>query len=457
MRLEERKAAEKENEHDIKEFNNLKKQLKSLKSEISKDEKSNDTLVSEDNRNNMLDALEEASSFVNGISDYFEYLERRKLYNSNHNYNDINDKLTKKIMKTKKKDLDAVAKEVECYIEQPILSNLFLEVTLRCNAKCEHCGSSCGYKIPKDEISAEDLKKTLLEIHKRYGAQNVFLTVTGGEPLMRKDLFDIMEYASGLGFRWGMTTNGMLITEKTIENYRKTNMESISISLDGLKETHESFRKVPGSYDKIMKAIDLLKGLETLRSLQITTVANKKNLHELEDMYKMLLDKGIQEWRVMPVDPIGRAYDNDGILLDKEGLKYMYDFIREKRLEGKMIVEYDCSHYLGLKYEGLLRDHPFICGAGLFIGSILANGDICVCPNVRDKSLIQGNIKKDNFVDVWENKFEIFRKKRITTNDKCKKCKSFKYCRGDSFHTWNYKEKKPNMCMKEILGNDFIE
>ncbi len=60
------------------------------------------------------------------------------------------------------------------------MTNLFLEVTLRCNAKCEHCGSSCGYTIPKDEISAEELKKTLLEVHEKYGADNVFLSVTGG-------------------------------------------------------------------------------------------------------------------------------------------------------------------------------------------------------------------------------------------------------------------------------------
>jgi len=274
---------------------------------------------------------------------------------------------------------------------------------------------------------------------------------------MRKDLFELMEYARSLGYRWGITTNGMLVDEKIVKKFKETNMESISISLDGLESTHESFRKVPGSFKKIMHAIDLLKELDTIKHLQITTVANKKNLLELEDMYKLLLDKGIKEWRVMNVDPIGRAADNDDILLDKDGLIYMYNFIREKRLEGKMDVTYDCSHYLGLQYEGILRDHPFICGAGLFIGSILANGDICACPNIRHTSLIQGNIKKDSFVDVWENRYEIFRNKRITTNSKCKKCKSFKYCRGDSFHTWNYDEKVPNMCMKELLEEHFVE
>ena len=441
--------------NDIKEFKNLKKQIKSLKKEINTE--NSEEILSEENRSEFEQALNDANKLVEGLNDYFEILEQNQKCNTLCDFNDMNDKTTKEVIKARKKELDRVAKENDRLIKKPQLSNLFLEVTLRCNARCEHCGSNCGDKIPKDEITKEELEKALLEIHNKYGAKNVFITVTGGEPLMRKDIFEIMKYARKLGYHWGMTTNGMLINEDIIKKMKETNIESISISLDGLEKTHESFRRVPGSYKKIMHAIELLQKLDTLKSLQITTVANKKNMNELEDIYQMLLDKGIKEWRVMCVDPIGRAYENDGILLEKKELIDMYNFIIEKRKEGKMKVDNDCSHYLGLKYENITRDHSFICGAGIFVGSILSNGDICVCPNVRHKSLIQGNIRKDSFVDVWENKFEQFREKRITTNEKCKKCKSYKYCRGDSFHTWNYEEKVPKMCMKDILTDDFVE
>ena len=444
-----------EKKHDVKEFNKLRNSINSLWKELGSED--SETLLSGNNRKEFMDALESATDFVNDIAFYYDDLEDQLLYNAECDFNNRKDKTVKKIIKRKKEELDNLAEEINDLIEHPKLCNLFLEVTLRCNAKCEHCGSSCGYSIPKDEISAEELKKSLLEISERYGRGEVFLTVTGGEPLMRKDLFDIMKYAVGLGYHWGMTTNGMLIDEKVVKKMKETNFESISISLDGLKETHESFRKVPGSFDKIVKGIKLLQGLDTLKHFQITTVANKKNLNELEDIYKFLLDLGIKEWRVMCVDPIGRADKNNDILLDKDELLYMYNFIKEKRLEGKMLVETDCAHYLGLKYENVLRNHGFGCGAGLFIGSILSNGDICVCPNVRRKELVQGNIKTDSFVDVWENKYLEFRKNRITTNAKCKKCKSYKYCRGGSFHTWNFDENCPNMCMKEILGNEFIE
>ena len=108
------------------------------------------------------------------------------------------------INQIKIKNLDRLYEYRQKLYEKPILKDLFLEVTSRCNAKCEHCGSSCGDKIISDEISAEDLKKILFEIAQHYDAHDILLNVTGGEPLIRKDLFEIMDYANKLGFRWGM-------------------------------------------------------------------------------------------------------------------------------------------------------------------------------------------------------------------------------------------------------------
>lgn len=355
----------------------------------------------------------------------------------------------------KLKNLDNLAEYRKILYEKPILKDLFLEVTLRCNARCEHCGSSCGDTIQKDEISAEDLKKTLLEISRKYNANEIILNVTGGEPLVRKDLFDIMAYASSLGFRWGMTTNGILINDEILNKMNETNMETISISLDGLKDTHESFRKVPNCFDKIIENIKKLQQVPSIKIVQVTTVANKKNLHELEEVYKLMKDLNVISWRVINVDPIGRAKDNSDILLNKDEYKYLFNFIKEKREENIMNVEYGCSHYLGLDLEKELRDTYFICTAGLYVASILSNGDIFICPDVeRRKEFIQGNIKTDSFVDVWENKFKIFRNESRTRCDKCQKCSNWKYCCGDSFHTFNFDEGKPNFCIKDIYGED---
>lgn len=356
------------------------------------------------------------------------------------------------IKQIKINNLDLLADYIDSIIDKPPLRDLFIEVTSRCNAHCEHCGSSCGDKVDTEEISGDLLKKVLLDISNKYNTEDILLNITGGEPLLRKDLFDIMSYAHQLGYKWGMTTNGMLINDNIIDKMVETNMDTISISLDGLKETHELFRKVPDSFDKIIENIKKLQQRKSIKIIQITTVANKKNLNELEDLYQYLKNLGIKYWRVVNVDPIGRAKDNKEILLDKEEYKYLFNFIKEKREYDDMYVEYGCSHYLDLEYEKELRDTYFICAAGIYVASILSNGDISVCPNVeRRKEVIQGNIKFDNFVDVWENKFKLFRNKYRTSCDKCMKCKSFKYCKGDSFHTWNFDLNEPNFCIKDIL------
>jgi len=97
--------------------------------------------------------------------------------------------------------------------------------------------------------------------------------------LMREDLFDIMGYASDLGFRWGMTSNGMLIDDDVIEKMVETKMETISISIDGLKETHESFRHVPDSFDRI---IENNRRLQQTPSIKINRVTKRVNKIEYE-------------------------------------------------------------------------------------------------------------------------------------------------------------------------------
>lgn len=359
------------------------------------------------------------------------------------------------IKKIKEKNMKKISKYRKKLYKKPRLKDLFLEVTLRCNAKCEHCGSNCGYEQSKDEINAENLKLALKNIADNYKAEDIIINVTGGEPLMRQDLFDIMDYANKLGFHWGMTSNGMLINDEILKKMNDTNMETISISIDGLKDTHDSFRKVPGSFDRIISNIKKLQNVPSIKIVQVTTVANKKNLHELEGIYELMKKTGIISWRVLNVDPIGRAKNNSDILLDNDEYKYLYSFIKRKRNENIMNVEFGCSHFLGIELEKELRDTYYTCLTGITIASILSNGDISVCPNVsRRPEFIQGNIKKDSFVDIWENEFKLFRQNERTICKECKNCKNWKYCLGDSFHTWNFDENKPNFCIKNILKGE---
>lgn len=152
------------------------------------------------------------------------------------------------------------------------LHALFFEVTSRCNALCDHCGSRCTAS-KKDELSPDTFKKVLDSVAKNFGTKAIMLNITGGEPLMRKDLFEITGYADNLGFKWGLVTNGMLITDGVISKMKETHMSTITISLDGMKKTHEEFRHVPGSFDRIISAIERIKKENFIEHFQVTFIA----------------------------------------------------------------------------------------------------------------------------------------------------------------------------------------
>ena len=237
-----------------------------------------------------------------------------------------------------------------------------------------------------------------------------------------------------------------------IQKMKDTKMRTISISLDGMEKSHDEFRGVNGSYKKIIENIQKLKKAKFLDCLQVTTVVNKSNLQELEEIYNKMKELKIDSWRVVNMDPIGRANDNDDLLLNNRDYQHLIKFIVEKRKKSNMEVTYGCSHYLGFKYEKETRRNMFFCLTGFTTASILYNGDIFVCPNVeRRKELVQGNIRTDDFVEVWENKFKWFRDLDKLKCKECEECEDWKYCRGDSLHTWDFENKKPKICLKKIF------
>lgn len=333
------------------------------------------------------------------------------------------------------------------------LMHVAIEVTKKCNARCEHCCVSAEAQTDDEELTTEQLKKVFRDLAERYEPGSLSIGFTGGEPLIRPDFIEIAEYARDLGFSMTLTTNGVLLTDRMIEKLYNANIRCVTISIDGLEKTHEDFRKLPGCYGKLLKSIKKMHEYEGM-NIGVTTVVTKKSIEELEELYKQFVDIGIHYWRVFIVDPDGRALENKDIYLDKEEYERVYDFIEEKKSEGIINITYGCNHFLGFERERQVRGSEcYECHTGLTIGTVLNNGDIFGCSNIpRRPELIQGNVKTDNFVDVWENKFEIYRKPDRLANDKCKACKYWRYCRGDAMHTFDYENKEPLICMKDILG-----
>ena len=123
-------------------------------------------------------------------------------------------------------EAEVTYKSKQLLAEKPKLYNLFWETILRCNAKCKHCGSRAGENIKlDDELTTEEIKNALQSIDNK------------------------------LEYHWEMTTNGILINESNIDKMKKTGMTTVSISLDGLEQSHDEFRGVKGSYSKIIENI----------------------------------------------------------------------------------------------------------------------------------------------------------------------------------------------------------
>lgn len=328
------------------------------------------------------------------------------------------------------------------------LETLFWEATKRCNAHCAFCGSGCGHEPMAGELTTQEILRTFREIAGDTDATRIMINVTGGEPLLRPDLFDVMAECHCLGFPWGMVTNGMLITDEVIRRMQETGMRTISVSLDGLPETHDRLRGVPGSHAMIVAALQKLRAAAFLQHIQVTTVVNRHNIGELEALREMLLPLHLDSWRVAIVDGIGRAAGQDSLLLGTEELRTYLDFIERFRSDPGLPVITSCSHYLGDRDRSLGRE-PFFCRTGKHVGSILANGDIFVCPNVpRIPELIQGNVRRDRFMQVWQEGFRFFRDPDSRRCGPCRDCPDWPACRGDSLHTWNFDAQEPGFCFR---------
>lgn len=354
--------------------------------------------------------------------------------------------------RTKLKHLEQLADYRENTLRpNPDLRTLFIEMTTHCNEHCRHCGSNCGDVKEEGALSGDEIKAFLAKLKKEIQVGRLKLSITGGEPLLRADFFDIMDYAHKLGYQWGMTSNGLLITPEVAHKLHMAGMRTVSISLDGLRENHEWFRQVPGSYDRSVQGIKNLLNEGGFDHVQITTVVNHRNYGELEAMYKEFSGIGVRSWRVINIEPIGRAKGDPELMLTPDEYRGMFRFIESHRFAGPMEVCYGCSHYLGVETEREVRKWYFLCNAGVYTASVAYNGDILACLDIeRRPELVQGNIRCDNFMEIWKNGYEIFRTDFRKTGP-CAECEHYRYCAGDAFHTWNFDGMRPDLCMKGIL------
>ena len=268
--------------------------------------------------------------------------------------------------------------------------------------------------------------------------------------MLHPGFFEIAQCVRDAGFFWGMTTNATLIDAKAAARLKDAGLSTVSVSLDGMEASHDALRRQEGAWQKAVKGIKALQdaGLEP----QVSTVVHRDNIHELEELYEFLIEKGIMSWRAINIEPIGRACAEEGLMLSPEQFAYLLSYIKEKRFDRNcsMEVTFGCSHYLGANEERMVRDHYFLCGAGTLIAGIRSNGDICACLDIEDRpELVQGNIGTDDFMSVWTNRFQAFRRDRTEDCSRCRDCTERYRCGGDAAHTWDYEHHRPLLCYQD--------
>jgi len=329
------------------------------------------------------------------------------------------------------------------------LNYLFWECTLRCNLKCLHCGSDCAADNKAEDMPFEDFLQAILPLKDVYKRDSITVAITGGEPVLRKDLPRCGSILREHGFRWGIVTNGYAYTPDLHNALLAAGMGSITVSLDGLEPTHNWLRANSHSFERAVKALQLITSSHL--TYDVVTCVNQKNIGELEALKDFLIERKVKAWRLFTISPIGRAANNEVLRLTPDQLKQLMEFIVRARTDNRIRVTFSCEAYLG-NYELKARDAYFFCRAGIQIASVLTDGSISACPNI-DHHFIQGNIYRDSFLDVWNKRFKVMRDRRWTKTGICKKCHAYKNCDGGAMHLWNEKKDGIMTCIYNEINN----
>ena len=311
------------------------------------------------------------------------------------------------------------------------LVQLFWECTLRCNLSCRHCGSDCKATAGCKDMPLEDFARVLDSVAAAQDPHLVMINVTGGEPLMRQDLEKCGLMMYNKGFPWGMVTNGLALTPERYKRLLQSGLRSMTISLDGIGEDHDWMRGRKGSYDRAIAAIRMVAASKEI-VFDVVTCANSRNFSHLGEIKDLLVSCGVERWRIFTVFPVGRGASDPELQLSNEQFRGLMEFIKATRKEGKIKASYGCEGFLG-PYEGEVRDHFYFCNAGIGVGGVLCDGSISACTSIR-ADYKQGNIYTDDFMQVWNTRFQQYRDRSWMHKDECAECKYWNFCRGNGMH-----------------------
>lgn len=295
------------------------------------------------------------------------------------------------------------------------------ELTYACNLQCVHCLSSSGQRDPR-ELSTEEAKRVLDELR---DLQVFYINIGGGEPMVRRDFFELLEYSIGNGIGVKFSTNGAFIDEEKARRLAAMDYLDIQISLDGIDEATNDAVRGPGSYAMAIRAMDNLKAAG-FGPFKISVVVTRHNVSQLDE-FKALADSYGAQLRITRLRPSGRGADTWDDLHPTLGQqREIYDWLMAN---GENVLTGDSFFHLNAFGESLPGLN--MCGAGRVVCLIDPIGDVYACPFVIHEEFMAGNVRDEGgFSRVWKHS-DLFTELREPQNPgACGSCGSWDSCQG---------------------------
>lgn len=314
------------------------------------------------------------------------------------------------------------------------------EVTRSCNLACVHCRASAECGPYEGELDTAHCLKLLDEIA---AFSKPVVILTGGEPLLRPDIFEIAAYGNQKGLRMVMATNGTLVTEEIAHRLIAAGIQRVSISIDGLNaENHDAFRKVPGAFAGTLVGIEAMKkaGLE----FQINTTVTKANLDQIKGIFDLVVNLGAAAHHIFLLVPTGRGKDMADQEIPPADYEKTLNWFYEESLRAPIQLKATCApHYFRIYHQrkgaapaairekaggGPLHAMTRGCMGGSSFCFISHTGQVQPCGYLE---LDCGQIKEKGFEDIWTNS-GIFNNLRNLNlyGGKCGQCEFIKVCGG---------------------------
>jgi heme b synthase len=312
------------------------------------------------------------------------------------------------------------------------------ELTRSCNLACVHCRAAAQDRPYEGELSLAECRKVMDEIAE---VAKPIIILTGGEPLLRSDVFDIARYGHAMGFRMTLATNGTLLTSEIVREMIESGIERISVSLDGANaSSHDSFRKVPGAFEAALRGIALAR--EAKLDFQINTTITHENIDEFPGIHELAVSLGAVAHHIFMLVPMGRGKDLAQKSISSERYEETLHWFYEQRDKAPLQLKATCApHYYRImrqraKSEG--REINFetfgldavtrgcLGGSGfVFVSHV---GQVQPCGYLE---VACGDLREKSFKEIW-NDSPIFHDLRDLKRygGKCGKCEFIRVCGG---------------------------